>query len=101
MGKQSGYLTRLRVQQAIRDREQQRLTRQQCHDMAIIALHLAFGFGPDRVAKFDKKVSEVWNEYADMAVSDEKQMVYTKEKIDRVLREACGENFVPWDERYK
>lgn len=101
MSGKSGYLTRLQAQQAIRDMEQQRFTRQQCHDMAIIALHLEFGFGPERIARFDKKVLEVWNNYADMAVADEKQMVYTKEKIDRVLREACGPDFIPWEERYR
>lgn len=31
---------------------------------------------------------------------DDEQIVYTQEKLDRALRSACGDNILPFDERY-
>lgn len=31
---------------------------------------------------------------------DDKEFVYTKARVDRRLKEICGEHFVPWEERY-
>ena len=41
--------------------------------------------------------------YAQMCVDDavdDPEIVYTKEKMDRALRAACGENIRPFEERY-
>lgn len=100
--KHSGYLERMQLKKAVDMRRDRRLTMQQCHDMACIALHLEFGFGPERIKRFSDRVLEVWNTYADTAIADtDKEMVETHAKIDRVLKEACGDNFIPWEERYK
>lgn len=32
--------------------------------------------------------------------ADDPEIVYTKEKMDRALRAACGENIRPFEERY-
>lgn len=31
---------------------------------------------------------------------DDKEFVYTKARVDRRLKEICGENFEPWEVRY-
>lgn len=48
---------------------------------------------------------ECWQDmaYAQMCVddaADDPEIVYTKEKMDRALRAACGENIRPFEERY-
>ena len=32
--------------------------------------------------------------------SDDPEIVYTKEKVDRALRAACGDGILPFDKRY-
>ena len=66
------------------------------------ALHRAFGFGPKRQAQFRKALAEVSHEYADMCLADaaeDRTISYTREKLDRALRQACGE-IQPFEERY-
>ena len=31
---------------------------------------------------------------------DDKSIEYTKDKLDRKLKQIMGDNFKPWDERY-
>lgn len=79
-------------------------TLQQSLDMALITLHESFGFGPDRCAKFEQMFRETFLDYARMCVDDSKddaEIVYTKEKVDRRLRAACGKDILPFDERYQ
>lgn len=83
---------------------QRRFALQQAQDMAVIALNQAFGFGPERVKKFVEAFNGIFEMYADMAIEDAKgdaDIEYTRVKLDEVLKEACGDNFVPWDERYE
>lgn len=100
--KPNAFLAKQQAKTELAIREARRFTIQQCHDMACIALHLEFGFGPERIARYSDAVLKVWNTYADTALADtDKDMVETHEKIDRVLKEACGDRFVEWEERYK
>ena len=78
-------------------------TLQQSLDMALITLNQHFGFGPDRCAKFEAAFRETFLDYAQMCLDDSKDdehIVYTQEKLDRALRSACGDNILPFDERY-
>lgn len=78
-------------------------TIQQCMDIAQIALHNEFGFGPVYQERFLKKFKEAFVEYAELCLDDGKddaEIVYTKECVDRELRAACGDNILPFDERY-
>lgn len=78
-------------------------TLQQSLDMALITLHNAFGFGPERCRKFEDEFRETFLDYARMCVEDGEddwEIVYTKEKVDRALRAACGDDILPFDERY-
>lgn len=79
-------------------------TLQQSLDMALITLHEEFGFGPDRCAKFEQMFRATFLDYARMCVDDSKddeEIVYTKEKVDRRLRAACGNDILSFDERYQ
>lgn len=76
---------------------------QQSKDIMLIAANRVFGFGPDRAKKLADAFDEVYREYATLCVTDakdDKEIWYTKEKMDRALQEICGEHFEPWDERY-
>lgn len=78
-------------------------TLQQALDIAQIALNREFGFGPDRNARFSNVYMDTFLEYADLCIEDgeaDEQIVYTKEKVDRALRQACGPDIKPFDERY-
>ena len=78
-------------------------TIQQCIDMALIALHHEFHFGPKYCARFEKAFRETFLDYAQLCVEDgrdDEEIVYTKEKVDRALRAACGEDILPFEERY-
>ena len=72
-------------------------------DMALIALNETFNFGPERNKKFEAAFWDVFIEYAQMCVSDgadDPEIVYTKEKLDKRLRLAAGDDYMPFDERY-
>lgn len=76
---------------------------QQSKDMMLIALGDEFGFGPDRAKRMSDAFDETFRKYAELTVSDakdDKEIWYTKAKVDERLKQICGEHFVPWDERY-
>ena len=70
-------------------------TVQQCLDVALIALHNEFHFGPKMTARFESAFLDTFMAYAQMCVDDA-----VDEKMDRALRAACGENIRPFEERY-
>lgn len=73
---------------------------QMCMDAAVIAANEVFNLGPSRVDRFCKAFSDALMELAEMTVSDTKDMVYTKEKLDDRMKKICGSSFQPWDVRY-
>ncbi len=74
---------------------------QMCMDAAMIAANEVFGMGPKRAKAFADEFSKALTGIAQMGVEDTPDMEYTKAKVDARLKEICGENFVPWDERYR
>lgn len=108
MPKPNTYVQLLNAQQRIRQLEMnieimKGFTLQQALDMAMIALHDEFQFGPKYNARFQQAFMNTFLEYARMCVddgSDDPEIVYTKEKVDRALRAACGDDIKPWAERY-
>lgn len=107
MPKPNTYVQLLNAQQRIRQLEMnieimKGFTLQQALDMAMIALHDEFQFGPKYNARFQQAFMNAFLEYTRMCVddgSDDPEIVYTKEKVDRALRAACGD-IKPFDERY-
>ena len=108
MGKPNTYLqlraAQLQIQQLQRDIWMSKgFTIQQCLDIAQIALHEEFGFGPTYQSRFADAYRRVFVEYADLCVEDCKDdadIVYTKGVLDRALRAACGDDILPFEERY-
>lgn len=82
---------------------QREFTYQQCIDNMVIILHEQFGFGPVRCKRAFDAFEDTFLRNArtaiDMADGDS-DMSYVKGDIDRRLKEALGEYFEPWEERF-
>ena len=79
------------------------MTLQLAQDAAMIAANEVLQMGPKRAPDFANKMREVVNEIADVMLADQKddeKFAYTRGVVDRRLKKICGENFVPWEERY-
>lgn len=103
MGKcKNAYLAKLEADRFIKEYLIRRYTRQQMLDFATVALG-RLGWGEKRLTEFEATLSEVYTEYAELMVADnrdDKELVYSKECLDRELRIYCGSKFVPYDVRY-
>lgn len=108
MGKPSAQVLLMQAQQRIRQLEYDNyclkgFTIRQCQDIAHIALHQEFGFGPVYQQRFEKAFRQAFVDYAELCVTDGKddeEIVYTKGCLDRSLAAACGDSVLPFDERY-
>lgn len=104
MGKPNAFLSKLEEKHKKEMHAVRWFTIQHCTDMMIIAANEAFGFGADRAKKLVDSFRDVMEEYAELTVADakdDKQIWYTKEKVDSKLREILGDELIPWDKRYK
>lgn len=71
-------------------------------DMVTIALG-RMGWRESKLNEFDRILAEVSEEYAKDIIADSKEDVdlwYSKETLDRELKQYVGKRFVPYDERY-
>lgn len=78
-------------------------TIQQCKDVMLLAAHDAFGFGEERLKRLSDAYDDTFVQYAEMVLSDaeeDREIWYSKGKVDRELEKVCGKYFVPWEERY-
>lgn len=108
MAKPNTYLQLRQAQKAIvqlrMDNEYIKgFTVQQCLDVARIALHEEFHFGPKMNARFEASFLEIFTAYAQMCLEDaedDPEIVYTKAKFDEALSTACGEDTLPFEVRY-
>lgn len=73
-------------------------------DAALMAADDTFDVNVYSAEKFHLAHIDYVNRMAELAIEDaevDPKIVYTKEDVDRRLRQIVGEdNFVPWDERY-
>ena len=100
MAKKSGMLSRMESAADKGFMLGQRFTRQLCMDQAAIILNRDFGFGSDRLERFNAAMVELYGQYADIWNKDSKDVVYSKETMDRALKQIWGDKFVPWNVRY-
>lgn len=103
MAKVSSFAKKIQMQAAAKAEVHRRFALQQAQDMACIALNDAFGFGPERCERFVIAFGKIFTEYADLCIEDAKsdsEIIYTKAKVDDMLRRAMGDKLVPFDERY-
>lgn len=100
----NGYLDRQRQRDFYIKRETQYLNERQCLDAMIVALH-EMGFGKDRINKTLDAYVKYRREIADMFMNDrydnkDKDMNYSKEKLDRAMRQFMGDDFPDFETRY-
>ncbi len=103
MAKQSAYLARIQRAQTIRDEEVRRHTRTFQMDLVTLALG-RMGKREAFFREFDRVLAEVADEYSrDIIkdVEDDPELWYTKDVMDRELKQYVGAMFVPYDERYR
>ena len=103
MSKPSAFLQKLQQEQKRALYLHRLFTIQQSEDMMLIAANEAFGFGEERALKLLEKFREVFREYAEMTLEDgkdDRDITYTKGKLDQRLEAVMGKYFKPWEERY-
>ena len=87
------------VQRIVAQRTIERV--QMCKDAAMIAANEALGMGEGRCVAFSQAFDKALNEIVHTCLEDTPDIEYTKEVIDRQLKAICGENFQPWESRYR
>lgn len=78
-------------------------TSQMALDAAMIAANEVFNMGESRCQAFKDAFITAMNEISEMTVEDgkiDKELWYSKDKLDQRLKMICGKHFVPWDQRY-
>lgn len=96
------YAAVIQARMAQRENEVRQHTRVYTLDMVTAALG-RMGWGEKRLSEFDKVLSEVSKDYAELIlddVKDDKEIAYSKAVLDRELAQYTGSLFVPYDERY-
>lgn len=102
MSRQSSVAKLVDMLVARRERDIRCSVRQMTLDFAVIALG-RLGWGEKRLNDFCKIVEEVSDEYSEMIIADsldDKNVEYSKAKLDEELKQYCGKSFCPYDGRY-
>lgn len=104
MANNKNYLAR---QQARKNAEMERMrlfSFQWCADAAILAANEVFQRKGEKIVEFYNAFLRYANEIAEMTVTDakyDKNIDYTKGKVDEKLKDILEEAFDPWEERYR
>jgi len=75
-----------------------------CADAAILAANEVFQRKGEKLVEFNNAFVRYAHEIAEMTLADakdDKSLEYTKAKLDDRLQELLGDDFVPFEERYK
>ena len=96
----SGMLDRLRVRHEAELKVTRRVVRQEMADMAVLDLHRAFGFGPDRCKRFMTELNQVAQEVGELVDGDTKDGMFTIARFEACLQEAEGPYYASRSERY-
>ena len=100
--KTSGFLQALQQQQCRRDDEVRHHARVFQMDMVTLALG-RLGWREAKFREFDRVLAEVSEEFCSGLLDDaktDKDIWYTKDTLDRELKQYVGKLFKPYDERY-
>lgn len=103
MAKRNSFIDRLARERNADIELNRRLARTYMMDMVTIALG-RMGFRESRFRKFDAALSAACEDYGKLIlddVKDDKDLWYSKSKLDEELKSYVGGMFVPYDERYK
>ena len=104
MKKPNNFLNKIAREREIALQTRTKFTLQMSLDAALIAAADTFGIGEKRAKQFMDQYAAVYNELATMILDDAKsdrEIQYTKAKVDDRLKKICGKYFCPWEERYQ
>lgn len=96
----SGMLDRLRARHEAELRVTRLAVRQDTADMAVLTLHRAFGFGPDRCKRFMTELNQVAREVGELVDGDTKDGMFAIARFEACLQEAEGPYYTSRAERY-
>ena len=103
MPKPSAYMQKIQAAQAAEINYHRKFTTQWCEDAAILAANEVFQRRGEKLVEYRDAYRRWASEIANMTIEDAKgdrSLEYTKYKIDGILRDLLGDNFVPWEDRY-
>ena len=103
MAKRNSFVDRLARERQADVAVNRRIARTYMLDMVTIALG-RMGFREARFKKFDEALTAACEDYGKLMLDDakdDKEMWYSKDKLDEELKRYVGNLFVPYDERYK
>jgi hypothetical protein len=102
MAKRNSFLDRIAREQEAEINLARRQTRVYMLDMVTVALG-RMGFREARFKKFDEALTAACEDYGKMILDDvknDKDLWYSKDKLDAELKRYVGDLFVPYDDRY-
>lgn len=104
MAKQSAYAKKLSIYRKLDLDLQRRFTIQQMEDIFLILMNQKYGFGEKRLQKLRSEIRQEVAEWTAFALEDDmsdRQLNYTKGKIDRYLQKCFPSEKVRWEDRYE
>ena len=101
----NAYLARLEQEKHDRARVSQYVNERQSLDALIVAINEEFGFGVERINRLVSRYIETRKEIADMVLDDrhknnDKELSYSKGKLDKRLQSIMGPDYPEHDARY-
>ena len=101
----NAYLARLEQEKQDRARIAQYVNERQSLDALIVAINDEFGFGAERINRLIARYIETRKEIADMFMDDryknkDKELAYSKAKMDKRLQSIMGPDYPEHDVRY-
>lgn len=103
MANNKGYLAMQQAKKAAEIKMHRLFTMQWCADAAVLAAHEVFQRKGEKLVEFHNAFIKYANEIAEMTLTDakdDKDIDYTKGKVDGLLKELLGDKFQPWEVRY-
>ena len=101
----NAYLARIEQEKQDRARIAQYVNERQSLDALIVAINEEFGFGEERINRLISRYIEKRKEIADMFLDDrhknnDKELTYSKGKLDKRLQSIMGPDYPEHDVRY-
>ena len=101
----NAYLAQLEQRMQDRARVSQYVNERQSLDALIVAINEEFGFGEERINRLISRYIEKRKEIADMFLDDrhknnDKELTYSKGKLDKRLQSIMGPEYPEHDVRY-
>ena len=76
------------------------ITQQQMIDAVVLTLNEEFGFGEERLKRFQEAFDKKYTEIRELEKDDTEDGEYSRYKTEKALQAACGKYYTPYEERY-